>query len=104
MAAPPVGQQELEAEARTEVLKASTKKARRRGSVFVEAVEIDATWVAPSYPHSQDEVGRIEGYVANTVLLSLLDLQAKKSVIGAFQKMTYPAGQDIITQVAGPAG
>ncbi len=72
--------------------------------MFVEAVEIDATWVAPSYPHSPEELGRIEGYVAKTILLSLLDVQAKKSVIGAFQKMTYTAGQDIITQVASGRG
>ncbi len=78
---------------------ASGKRAKRRGSVFVEAVEIDSTWVAPVYPHSPEELERLDGYVANTILLSLLDTQAKKSVIGAFQKKSYQAKEDIITQV-----
>ena len=78
---------------------ATGKRARRRGSVFVEAVEIDSSWVAPTYPHTAEELERLDGYVAKTILLSLLDTQAKKSVIGAFQKRTYQATEDIITQV-----
>jgi hypothetical protein len=92
---------EAEAEAQQEAPKPAptAKRSRRRGSVFVEAVEIDATWVAPSYAHSPDEVECLNGYVANTILLSPLDIQAKKSVIGAFQKRSYAAGEDIIKQV-----
>lgn len=93
---------EAETEAHQETPKPapSNKRSRRRGSVFVEAVEIDSTWVAPSYPHTPEELERLDGYVANTILLSLLDVQAKKSVIGAFQKKSYVAGEDIIKQVA----
>ncbi len=66
--------------------------------MFVEAVEIDANWVAPSYPHTEEEVARLHEYVSKTVLLSHLDQQAKDTVIAAFQKLSYSSGQDIITQ------
>mmetsp|Transcript_57329 Transcript_57329/g.150972 ORF Transcript_57329/g.150972 Transcript_57329/m.150972 type:complete len:390 (+) Transcript_57329:80-1249(+) len=76
------------------------KMGRRRQNVFVEAVEVDADWVAPSYPHTEAEVQRLHEYVSKTILLSHLDQQAKETVIGAFQCKNYTLGQDIITQGA----
>ena len=73
---------------------------RRRQNVFVEAVEIDENWVAPAYPHTEEEIARLHEYVSKTVLLAHLDQQAKDTVIGAFQKMSYTAGQAIITQAS----
>ena len=66
----------------------------------MEAVEIDENWVAPSYPHSEDEVVRLTNYVSKTVLLSHVEGQAKASLIGAFQKMNYSQGDEIIQQGA----
>ena len=71
---------------------------RRRQNVFVEAVEIDENWVAPSYPHTEEEIARLHDYVSKTVLLAHLDQQAKDTVIGAFQKKSYTSGEAIITQ------
>jgi hypothetical protein len=74
----------------------------RRQNVFVEAVEIDADWVAPSYPHTEEEEARLHGYVSKTVLLAHLDQQAKQTVIAAFQKLSFRSGQAIITQARPP--
>ena len=67
----------------------------------MEAVEIDENWVAPSYPHSEEEIARLNEYVSKTVLLAHLDQQAKDTVIGAFQRKSYTSGQNIITQANG---
>ena len=75
------------------------RPAKRRGSVFVEAVQVSSNWEAPSYPKSADEVERLRGYVSRTVLLCHLDFSAKETVIGSFQKKEIEAGHDIITQV-----
>ncbi len=73
---------------------------RRRQNVFVEAVEIDENWVAPSHQHTEKEIARLNEYVSKTTLLAHLDEQAKNTVIGAFQTKSYKVGQDIITQAS----
>ena len=71
----------------------------RRESVFVEAVHVDEKWVPPSYPHTPEDVSRLRGYVANTVLLSHLSSNLRDIVIDALERKEYPKGAEIIKQV-----
>ncbi len=71
----------------------------RRTNVFVEPVQLDDDWVPPSYDKTDEEKVRLEGYIGKTALLQYLDTKAKQTVIGAFQKKNYSAGENIITQV-----
>jgi hypothetical protein len=70
----------------------------RRESVFVEEVQIDETWVSPTYAHTPEEVDRLRGYVAKTILLSHLNTQSRDAVIDALERKEYPKGANIITQ------
>jgi hypothetical protein len=72
----------------------------RRESVFVEAVHVDEKWVPPSYPHTPEDISRLRGYVANTVLLSHLSTHLRDTVIDALERKEYPKGAEIIKQVS----
>ena len=72
----------------------------RRESVFVEAVHVDEKWVPPSYPHTPDDVSRLRGYMAGTVLLSHLSTHLRDTVIDSLERKEYPKGAEIITQVS----
>jgi len=70
----------------------------RRTNVFVEAVQLDDDWVPPSYDKTDEEKGRLDGYISKTALLAYLDPKARTTVIAAFQKKTFSKDENIITQ------
>eukprot|EP00960_Hanusia_phi_P033828 750659-Hanusia_phi.AAC.1 len=70
----------------------------RRGTVFVEAAQIEDGWTPPSYPKSEDEIHRLDEHISKTALLAYLDPKARTTVIEAFEKKNFSAGEDIIRQ------
>uniref|UniRef100_A0A7S0DYM5 Cyclic nucleotide-binding domain-containing protein n=1 Tax=Hanusia phi TaxID=3032 RepID=A0A7S0DYM5_9CRYP len=70
----------------------------RRGTVFVEAAQIEDGWTPPSYPKSEDEIQRLDEHISKTALLAYLDPKARTTVIEAFEKKNFSAGEDIIRQ------
>lgn len=70
----------------------------RRKNVFMQAVTLEADWVAPSYAKSDEEKAKLSDFLAKTSLLAHLDPKSKATVIDAFQKKDFTNGDNIITQ------
>ena len=73
---------------------------RRRSSICAESINPSDDWVAPTFPHTEEEVARLDGYLSKTVLLSHLDTEARKTSINALEKKEFPKGSERITQVS----
>eukprot|EP00292_Cryptomonas_paramecium_P034471 CAMPEP_0113693354 /NCGR_PEP_ID=MMETSP0038_2-20120614/19614_1 /TAXON_ID=2898 /ORGANISM="Cryptomonas paramecium" /LENGTH=458 /DNA_ID=CAMNT_0000615409 /DNA_START=21 /DNA_END=1394 /DNA_ORIENTATION=- /assembly_acc=CAM_ASM_000170 len=72
----------------------------RRGSVFAKAVVLEANWTPPVYEKTAEEEDRIRGYLAKTALLSHLDQDPQKMLLGAAKRFSFEAGKNIIEQGA----
>jgi cAMP-dependent protein kinase regulator len=70
----------------------------RRKNVFMQAVTLEADWVAPSYAKGDEEKAKLSDFLAKTSLLAHLDPKSKATVIDAFQKKDFTNGDNIITQ------
>eukprot|EP00961_Rhodomonas_salina_P005375 72755-Rhodomonas_salina.3 len=77
---------------------AKQKNRKRRSCVFVEPVQLEANWVAPSFEKSNDDADRLKTYISKTALLANLEDSAVKTIIGAFQMKSFPAGTDVIKE------
>mmetsp|Transcript_25297 Transcript_25297/g.51488 ORF Transcript_25297/g.51488 Transcript_25297/m.51488 type:complete len:384 (+) Transcript_25297:144-1295(+) len=77
---------------------AKSANRKRRSCVFVEPVQLEEDWVAPSFEKDAADETRLQDLLSKTALLAALEASAKKTIVGAFQKKSFATGSDVIKE------